>query len=534
MPGLAGLPVLLPAAIKRESMKPLPAQVKKSTTGTSELEKQLEVRAKYESARLQHLKEGEKERKEVLETYIQDFDEETAAALKEKARSYEKAVSEASHRQWRTKHFEALAVLGQGGFGVVHLVRRLDTEWHQGSKDFLMYESNRHSLCQRLGFEEKEPPVYFALKQMRKERYSKKNHRERAFREKEVLEHGGSDYEWSRWIVQLYFTFQDKDFVYMVTEFVQGGDFFKHIEQRGTLNLTEMQFYMAELLVALRCVHGAGFVHRDIKPDNLVLTTQGHLKLLDFGLVKEDDGSIDAPCAEKQVAGCASAGRRRLLSHAGTPQYMAPEAFRGDVSPAVDIWASGVLMFECLYGSIPFFTEAEGASAAAELKEQAEHADEILARKFQKALQRPEQAAVFTKEVRSLIRGMICRDKDKRLTLEQCLSSPFFQGLDVENIHNLRPPIVPAVNGPTDLQHFDNFPRGPALPPCICQDIGFTSSDPRGDWAQFQFDREEKELASMSNFRHWLQAAAAEITGLSVALPADSCGQSKYQKRNSF
>merc|ERR1712113_743165 len=106
----------------------------------------------------------------------------------------------------------------------------------------------------------------------------------------------------------------------MVMEFVQGGDLLFHLARRGRFTTDEAQFYMAELLEALDTVHKCGFVHRDVKPDNIVLTASGHLKLLDFGLCKQDPGlALDAPAAADK-----SFAKQPVL---GTPLYMAPEAY---------------------------------------------------------------------------------------------------------------------------------------------------------------------------------------------------------------
>ena len=118
----------------------------------------------------------------------------------------------------------------------------------------------------------------YALKQIQKAHYINKN-RKKAYNERDALARG-----WGTWFVDLLGTFQDSEHIYIVMEFVQGGDFFAYMEKKDKLSMVETRFYMAELISAINAIHQCGFIHRDLKPDNLVLTAQGHLKLLDFGL----------------------------------------------------------------------------------------------------------------------------------------------------------------------------------------------------------------------------------------------------------
>merc|ERR1712176_1518629 len=106
-------------------------------------------------------------------------------------------------------------------------------------------------------------------------------------------------------------------------EFLQGGDLIGHLLKRKRFSQDETSFYMAELLEALHTVHRCGFVHRDVKPDNVVLTKEGHLKLLDFGLCRQDPQQLLNEVQLESITGTDS--RARLKSMVGTPQYMAPE-----------------------------------------------------------------------------------------------------------------------------------------------------------------------------------------------------------------
>mmetsp|Transcript_60548 Transcript_60548/g.196165 ORF Transcript_60548/g.196165 Transcript_60548/m.196165 type:complete len:545 (-) Transcript_60548:111-1745(-) len=360
----------------------------------------------------------------------------------------ENHVLRARRRKWSTQDLDPVCVLGQGAFGVVHLVTQKGTENH------------------------------FALKSMKKSRYARKNYRERAYAERDVLAVART-----RWFVELYATFQDSEHVFMLMEFVQGGELFKHLELKDRLSPRETSFYMAELLEALDVVHKHGFVHRDVKPDNIILTKDGHLKLLDFGLCKLD-------VTEEDAAGVHQAGasrRAKLNSKVGTPQYMAPESFAGEARAPGDIWALGVVTFECLYGGVPFHAgDNEGLEMMRAIAQQVgDHA-----RVLRKRLQKAKTFGFMPADAESMLLKVICPE-NTRINAEALRREPFFAHLDFETIHMVEPPIVPTVTGPTDASYFDgNGRRCQALP-------RFRRGVPKDgslEWAHYEFDREVAEL----------------------------------------
>jgi len=366
----------------------------------------------------------------------------------------ERRLVRAMRKVWSTQDFEPLRVLGKGAFGVVHLVRQRDNG------------------------------RYVALKQMPKSRYREKNLRERAFAERHILAEAAN-----RWFVELLATFQDHDNFYMVMEFVQGGDLLTHLEQKRRFSEEETRFYMAELLEAIDVVHRAGFVHRDIKPDNVVLGVEGHLKLLDFGLCKADPTTEPPPEAEQPANPLVATTRRqRMRSARGTPQYMAPEAMVGEVCPGGDIWAMGVMVYECLSGSVPFHAGLEeGQEANLKVLSQVRGHREHFAKRLAKAKGR----GFVGPEAERLLLGLIC-DVGERLTAEQIRREPFFSSLDFATIHQQQPPIVPGrhLSGPTDTRL---FPEGLG-----CLSLPEAAAGPDKDlpmeWAHYEFDREAHEL----------------------------------------
>jgi len=349
---------------------------------------------------------------------------------------------------WRTSDFESMKVIGAGAFGVVHLVKRRGTE------------------------------EVYALKQMKKAAFKRKNHRDRAFAEREILSEACS-----RLFVKLYATFQDDSHLYMVMEFLQGGDLINLLLQHGRFTHEQTRFYMGELLEALDTVHRCGFVHRDVKPDNIVLTAAGHVKLLDFGLCKQDPMLADD---DFQAGPEGQTTRGLLKSSVGTPQYMAPEVFRGEYGKEADIWSLGVVTFECLVGRVPFHGGSKkGPDAVRAIRKKVveQHAD-LLEEELQQAWRRGDVA----RNSGEFISHVLC-EKDKRLDAASCRSSDFFKSVDFANLHLRRPPFKPEVSGPDDTQNFGNFVMGKdgCELPCGSKRHG-VDTDLKLEWAHYDFD----------------------------------------------
>ncbi|CAE8599778.1 unnamed protein product, partial [Polarella glacialis] len=365
--------------------------------------------------------------------------------------------------QWTTDDFKSLAVLGAGAFGTVFLVKQVASDSEQ----------------------------YFAVKQMTKQRHSKKNIKKCVYNERDVLAQARN-----RWFVELFATFQDADHIYMVMEFVPGGDLFKWIELKNRFTPDQTRFYMAELLEALDVLHKQGFVHRDIKFDNMVLSASGHLKLLDFGLCKVDPNGVKDEDPATQTDLCSGvanngagkfSGRQHLASQVGTAHYMAPEVLRGEVGPESDVWAVGVMAFECLYGSPPFhaydLTDEAGRRSA--LKKCVLNHKDVFPRRLEKA----KIHGFIPPDAERFLLGVVC-DKSERLTIEQLRKEPFFESLDLANIHLMEPPLKPRLSGPSDTRNFDDHPYK-SLP--RADDCG-AWKDNSLEWANYEFDREAFEL----------------------------------------
>lgn len=181
------------------------------------------------------------------------------------------------------------------------------------------------------------------------------------------------------WIVELRCSFQDEEHLYLVMEFLSGGDLMTLLMDEDVFSEQLAQFFIAETVLAVDSVHKLNYIHRDLKPDNLLIGATGHLKLSDFGLCKHAEikparkvdpdklREID-PQALPRNEGLSRAQaskryeykriRKLAYSTVGTPDYIAPEVFgREGYTESVDWWSVGALLFEMLVGYPPFYSD---------------------------------------------------------------------------------------------------------------------------------------------------------------------------------
>lgn len=241
-------------------------------------------------------------------------------------------------------------------------------------------------------------------------------------------------------LLNLYSCFQTENRVYFVMDYVSGGDLMWHIQKEGVFKSGRAQFYAAEVLLGIKHFHDNGVIYRDLKLDNILLTRDGHVKIADYGLCKED---MDYG--------------RTTGTFCGTPEFMAPEILLEQrYGLAVDWWAFGVLIYQMVLGQSPFRGEDED-----------EIFDAILA-------DEPRYPVTLAGNCVSILTQLLTREPERRLgsgprDAEEIMAHPYFANVNFDDIYHKRipPPFVPKITSPTDVTNFDQefTSEAPALTP---------------------------------------------------------------------
>ncbi|XP_053678170.1 rho-associated protein kinase 2 [Anopheles nili] len=298
--------------------------------------------------------------------------------------------------------FTFIKLIGRGSFGEVLLVRQKTTKQVYAMKRLSKYEMITRS-----------DTAFF-------------------WEERYIMANANSE-----WIVQLHFAFQDAKFLYMVMDFMPGGDIV------GLMNVYEIPekwalFYTMEVVLALDTIHRMGFIHRDVKPDNMLLDKYGHLKLADFGtcMRMDDDGLV------------------RSSNAVGTPDYISPEVLqfqgaKGGYGRECDWWSVGIFLYEILIGETPFYSDSLVGTYGKIMD-------------YKNCLIFPEDAPI-SENAKSLIKGFLTERTVRlgRHSVEEIKTHPFFVN-DTWTFENLResvPPVVPELSSDDDTRNFEEVNR---------------------------------------------------------------------------
>ncbi|KZT64065.1 hypothetical protein DAEQUDRAFT_733128 [Daedalea quercina L-15889] len=362
------------------------------------------------------------------------------SARKKRSKSMDpNTVGKKSQRKVVIDDFEMMRVLGKGCAGKVLLVR------HKPTQDV------------------------FALKAITKRHVLAHQELQHTLTEQAVLKRmaaEGSD----PFVVKLWWSFHDKENLFLVMDFHPGGDLATQLARWGRLGRDRARFYAAEIVEGVEGLHAAGVIYRDLKPENILIAADGHIVLTDFGLSKEfprRNAPLTAPPTPSGFRGDFTAGTPTpatphwmknegkdwappaqvdtTSTFCGTAEYLAPEVIQGQpYSYEVDWWSFGTMLYEMLTGITPFWAN--------------NHSD-MYYRVLQDELQFPEDRTM-DQDTKSLIRGLLQRNPALRMKEPRIKKHPYFSMIDWSHVYYKRyiPPYIPPIDpsNASDTQNFDD------------------------------------------------------------------------------
>uniref|UniRef100_A0A665W667 Rho-associated protein kinase 2 n=1 Tax=Echeneis naucrates TaxID=173247 RepID=A0A665W667_ECHNA len=313
---------------------------------------------------------------------------------------YEKVIGQIRDLQMKSEDFDRVKVIGRGAFGEVQLVR--------------------HKASQKV----------YAMKLLSKFEMIKRSDSAFFWEERDIMAFANSP-----WVVQLCCAFQDEHYLYMVMEYMPGGDL---VNLTSTYDVPEKwaKFYTAEVVMALDAIHSMGFIHRDVKPDNMLLDRHGHLKLADFGT-----------CMKMDLTGMVHCD-----TAVGTPDYISPEVLKsqggdGYYGRECDWWSVGVFIFEMLVGDTPFYAD----SLVGTYSKIMDHKN---------SLNFPDDVEI-SKDAKNIICAFLT-DREVRLGrngVQEIKRHPFFKNdqWTFNTIRDTVAPVIPELSSDIDTSNFDEI-----------------------------------------------------------------------------
>ena len=340
-----------------------------------------------------------------------DISQSKKEKIKQEIRSKESSKYRKLREKQSIRDYTSIAIIGRGAFGEVHVCR------------------------------EKKTGQIVAVKKIRKDVLKQKNQvihvrNEQLFMSKVK----------SPWIVELKASFQEDDYLYLIMEYLPGGDFMNLLIKKDILTEDEARFYTAELILAVENIHKLDCIHRDIKPDNILIDKFGHIKLSDFGLAKVSEKIFDINNNSNNTEEFELNSHHKNYSCVGTAYYVAPEVLnKKGYGPEIDWWSVGVIFFEMLIGYAPFCSK---------------HTNEVCQKvlNWKKYLKIPSKRKV-SKEAEDLIFKLINNPKD-RLGIrgaDEIKEHPFFKGVNWDNIRDSKAPFIPKLKNDYDTVYFEKI-----------------------------------------------------------------------------
>ena len=390
--------------------------------------------------------------------------------------------SKRERKKISARDYIPIKIIGRGAFGEVRLCRKKENNslpLKKSKKTQKSFKNLKNSPNGEI-WEIPKKNDYVAIKKLKKSEMVYKNQIKHLNAEKTVLLEAGEE-----WVPKMYKSFKDKKYLYLVMEYMPGGDLMNLFIKKDVLSEEESKFYIAEILLAIESLHKMNYIHRDLKPDNILIGKDGHIKLSDFGLcakydvkngldlfkqnsekkekrnslIKKEKENTKNPSNEKNSKKQTKitsekkpkkkkTHRKRdlLFSTVGTPDYIAPEIFlQTGYDQTVDYWSLGVIMFEMLIGYPPFFSD-----------DPSETYKRIL--NWEQYFEIPSDSQISPQAIDLITKLM--SNRGERLGINgasEIKAHPFFAGINWRGIKTMEAPFVPEIRDEKDTRYFDGY-----------------------------------------------------------------------------